>query len=92
MFRYAMIPTINKPRRVTANTATAIDHIVTNVIIDPEPESGILKSCIPNHFANMADFQIDEKKMCNKSEQHIHKRIFNETLIESFRLLLREIK
>ena len=27
MFRYGMIPTINKPTRITANTATAIDHI-----------------------------------------------------------------
>ena len=39
----------------------------------------------------MLAFQIGEKKMCNKSE-HIHKRIFNETLIESFRLRLRKIK
>ena len=30
--------------------------------------------------------------MYSKSEQHIHKRIFNETSIESFRLRLREIK
>ena len=30
--------------------------------------------------------------MCNKSEQHIHKRIFNENTIESFRLRLRKVK
>ena len=30
--------------------------------------------------------------MCSKSKQHIHKQIFNETLSESFRLRLREIK
>ena len=35
MFRYG-IPTINKPTRVTANTATGIDHIITNVIIDTD--------------------------------------------------------
>ena len=29
--------------------------------------------------------------MCNKSEQHIHKRMVNETPMESFRLQLREI-
>ena len=29
--------------------------------------------------------------MCNKSEQHIHKRIFNETSRETFKLRLREI-
>ena len=33
MFPYGMIPTINKPMRVTSNTATAINHIITNVII-----------------------------------------------------------
>ena len=30
--------------------------------------------------------------MCKKPEQHIHKRIFNETSIESFKLRLWEIK
>ena len=35
-FLYSMIPTINKPTQVTANTATAIDHIITNVLIDTE--------------------------------------------------------
>ena len=40
----------------------------------------------------MLVFQIGEEKMCNKSEQHIHKRIFNEPSIESIRLRLREIK
>ena len=33
MFQYNMIPTINKPTRVTRNTATAIDHIITNTIM-----------------------------------------------------------
>ena len=36
MFRYGMIPTINKPTLVTANTATAIDRNKTNVIIDTD--------------------------------------------------------
>ena len=40
----------------------------------------------------MLPFQIDEKKVRNKWEQHIHNRIFNETSMESFRLRLREIK
>ena len=62
MFRYGMIPTINKPTRVTANTATAIDHIITNVIIDTDFKTGILKSCISDHFAIILAFQIGEKK------------------------------
>ena len=92
MFRYGMISNINKPTRVTANTATAIDHIVTNVIIHTNFKTGIVKGCISDHFVIMLAFQIGEKKMCNKSEQNIHKRSFNETSIESFRLRLRKIK
>ena len=40
----------------------------------------------------MLAFQIGQKKMFNKPEQHIYKRIFNETSIESFRLRLRQNK
>ena len=73
-----MITTINKPTRVTSNTATGIDHIITNVIKDTDFKTGILKSCISDHFAIMLAFPIGEKKMYDKSEQDIHKRIFNE--------------
>ena len=69
-----------------------MEHITTNVIIDTDFKTGILKSCTSDHFAIMLSFQIGEKKMLNKSEQHTHKRIFNETSIESFRLRLQEIK
>ena len=40
----------------------------------------------------MLSFQIGEKKVCNKSEKHIFKKLFNETSIESLRSRLREIK
>ena len=44
MFCYNMIPAINKPTRVTRNTATAIDHIITNSIIGvAEHKSAIIK-------------------------------------------------
>ena len=58
MFRYGMIPTINKP----TSAATAIDHIITNVIIDTDFKTGILKSSISDHFAIMLGIQIGEKK------------------------------
>ena len=44
-----------------------------NVIIDTDFKTGTLKSCISNHFAIMLAFQIGEKKMCNKLEEHIGK-------------------
>ena len=62
MFPYGTILAINKPTRVTANTATAIVHIITNVIIDTDFKTGILKICISDHFAIMLVFQIGEKK------------------------------
>ena len=68
MFRYGMIRTINKPTRVTTNTATAIDHIIINVIINTDFKTGILKSCISGHFAIMLAFRTGEKKMCNNPE------------------------
>ena len=33
MFQHNMMPTINKPTRVTRNAATAIDHMITNIVI-----------------------------------------------------------
>ena len=65
MFRYVTLPTINKPTRVTENTATSIDHIITNVN-NTDFKTGILKSCISDHFAIMLPFQIGEKKVRNK--------------------------
>ena len=57
-----MIPTKNKPTRVTAKTASAIDHIITNIIIDTDFKTGVLKSCISDHFDIMLAFQKGEKK------------------------------
>ena len=45
-----LIPTINKPTRVTRNTATAIDHIITNSVINAEFKTGIIKTDISDHF------------------------------------------
>ena len=81
IFRYGT--TTNKSTPVTANTTTAINHIITNVIVDTNFNTGILKNCISDHFA---------RKKCYNSEQPIHMRIFNETSIESFRLRLQEFK
>ena len=92
MFRYDIISTINKPTRSTANTATAIDHIITNLLIDTDFKTRILKKCISDRFFIMLVFQVGQKKMSTKSEQHINKRTFDETSIVSFRLRLLEIK
>ena len=45
-----MIPTINKPTRVTKKTATAIDHIITNSFVENTFKTAIIKSDVSDHF------------------------------------------
>ena len=45
-----MTPTINKPTRVTKDTATVIDHIVTNCILNSDFKSAIVKEDLCDHF------------------------------------------
>ena len=50
IYQNCMIPTINKPTRVTRETSTAIDHILTNSFIDTIIKTGIIKSDVSDHF------------------------------------------
>ena len=54
-----MIPTINKPARVTGKTATVIDHFSTNFFIDTVFKTAILKTDISDHFQN-GNFNLPE--------------------------------
>ena len=50
-FQNSIFPVINRPTRVTETSATIIDHIFTNTIIDSSLRSGIGKTDISDHFA-----------------------------------------
>ena len=45
-----MIPTINKPTRVTRKTAIAFDHILTNQFIHVAFKTAFFKTDISDHF------------------------------------------
>ena len=45
-----MIPTINKPSRVTKHTAKAIDNIITNCIINSNFKSATNKTDLSDHL------------------------------------------
>ena len=46
-----MIPTMNKPPRVTMHTATAIDHVFTNTTMDnTKIKSATVKTDSFDHF------------------------------------------
>ena len=50
MFRHDLISTVNKPTRIRGNAATAIDHIITNSVINTEFKTCIIKTDISDHF------------------------------------------
>ena len=49
IYQNNLIPTINKPTRVTMKTATTIDHILTNSFVDTDFKS-VFKTDISDHF------------------------------------------
>ena len=49
IYQHGMIPTINKPTRVTKKTATAID-IITNSFVENTFKTAIIKSDVSYHF------------------------------------------
>ena len=73
MFQYNMIPTINIPNRVTRNTDTAIDHIITNAVINGiQHRSGIIKTDISNHFPIVFTLNTCEKSKREDKAQFIY--------------------
>ena len=73
IFRFRMIPTINKPTRVTMHTATASDHVFTNSIMDNiEIKTAIVKTDILDHFPII--FPTKNKINAEITEQYILKR------------------
>ena len=50
MYQHNLIPTINKPTRVGENSATAIDHIITEYLLTCDFKTAILKTDWTDHF------------------------------------------
>ena len=50
LYENGLMPTINKPTRVTRKTTTAIDHILTNQFININFKTAIFKADISDHF------------------------------------------
>ena len=85
-----MIPTINKPTRVARQTAIAIDHNITNSIMQIRFKSGIIKTDISDYFPTFFCFKyIAEKEDAEK--EFIFKRRSSDQSIGTFKLRLRDI-
>ena len=71
-----MIPTINRPTRVTANTATAIDHIIISTIIQHRP--GITNADISDHFPIVFALSTCEKSKPEDKTHFIYNGFYGE--------------
>ena len=78
-----MIPTINKPTRVTSRTATAIDHIITNCFINVNFKIAIFKIDITDHLPVCITISSTEKLVENKHTTYI-KRVNMDVATECF--------
>ena len=91
MFGFSMIPTINKPTRVTKHTATAIDNIITNCIINSDFKSAIVKTDLSDHFPIIFINELMRVHTpTDDMENCVYKRDFTENAINYFKQALFE--
>ena len=83
MYRYNMIPTINKPKSVGKNSATAIYHFIVNCIVHCQFKTAILKTDVIYHFRNSTILRKDEPIHQSQKTQNVHKRNYDEKAITS---------
>ena len=91
MFEFNMTPTINKPTRVTKYTATAIDNIITNYIINSDFKSAIVKTDLSNHFPIVFVNELMRvPTSTDDMENCVYKRDFTENALNCFKQALFE--
>ena len=81
-----MILTINKPTRVTRNSATAGDHIFTNTVTGGiQHRFRIIKIDISDHFPVLFVLSTSEWSKPENKAKFIYKRIYGEEQVELFK-------
>ena len=90
IYSHSMIPTIYKPTRITENTATIIDNILTNC--DNVVKSAILVTDITDHLPTilMSNLSLD-KKACSTNKS-FYKRVHSDDNISRFKNQLSKVK
>ena len=90
MFRHGLIPTINKPVRVTRSTATTIDHIITNSVRNAEFKTHIVKTDISDHFPIFLIFKCVAENTEARAE-FIYKPNYSSNSTETFKQKQRKV-
>ena len=84
MYQRNLIPTINKPKRVGKNSATAIDHIKTGYVRICDFKTGILKTDLTDYFPMIIALKNDGTSYQNSKTKHKYKRNYNQESIKAF--------
>ena len=84
-----MVPTINKPTKVTRKTAAAINHILINHFIDVNFKTAIFKTDISDHFPVSIIISLKEILVENKCF-YVCKRLITDDAVERFNQALYE--
>ncbi|XP_065639635.1 uncharacterized protein LOC136072356 [Hydra vulgaris] len=87
IFVSGAIPLLNRPTRITENSTTLIDNILTINIYNNDIQIGIIKSDISDRFPIFLTINTISTPNINKS-QTIRKRIFNKKNLEAFKYQL----
>ena len=92
IFQRGFLPLIQRATRVTRTTATAIDHIITDAILESTMHSGIIKANLSDHFPIFVILENSFNKNKNYKKAEIIKRDFSNESIQIFQFLLENIK
>ena len=81
-FENGIFLVINRPTQFTWASATTVDYILTNTIIDQDLQNGIIKLDISDHFLTFTIFNSKIHNQCPKTK--ISTQAINEVLVENF--------
>ena len=84
MYQRNLIPTINKPTRVRKNSATAIDHILTDCVLTCDFKTAILKTDLTDYFPIVIVLKNVGSSHQYSRTKHKYKRSYNEENIKAF--------
>ena len=86
------LPLIQRATRLTRATATAVDHIKTDAILESTMHPGIIKANISDHFPIFAILENSCNRNKNYEKTKITKRDFSNENIQNFQFLLKKYK
>ena len=84
MYQRNLIPTINKPTRVGKNSATAIDHIITDYVLTCNFKTAILKTGLADHFPIVIAPKNYGPSQQHSKTKHKYKLSYNQENIKAF--------